>query len=151
MIIYYIEFKSLFLPREAEFIYIEGDNKIISFAEIINFIYNETTVSRALPSLSVDYNWFAGINLWMCGFHVPGQIMTHRLYLSHFFGCRCRYWGFICAAIIKVRLSEFNFPIYIFESIEILKSYKNSPEKFLNRKIELSESRILKIAQQIKP
>ena len=45
-----LEFKSLFLPRVAEFIYIEGDNKRVSSAGIINFIYNETIVSRALPS-----------------------------------------------------------------------------------------------------
>ena len=43
-------FQSLFLPRVAEFIYIEGDNKRVSSAGIINFIYNETIVSRALPS-----------------------------------------------------------------------------------------------------
>ena len=35
-----------------------------------------------------------------------GKIMIYRLYLSHFFGCRWRYWGFICAAISKIRLSE---------------------------------------------
>ena len=36
---------------------IEGDNKkSVSSAGIINFIYNETIVSRALPSSSVDYN-----------------------------------------------------------------------------------------------
>ena len=34
------KFKSLFLPRVGEFIYIEGDNKRVSSAEIINFIYN---------------------------------------------------------------------------------------------------------------
>ena len=50
-------FKSLFLPRVAEFIYIEGDNKrFVSSARIINFIYNETIVSGALPSSSVYYN-----------------------------------------------------------------------------------------------
>ena len=37
-----------------------------------------------------------------------------------------------------------------FESLESLKSYNNSAEKLLNRKIELSESRILKIAAQIR-
>ena len=35
---------------------IEGDNKSVSSAGIINFIYKETKVSRALPSSSVDYN-----------------------------------------------------------------------------------------------
>ena len=49
------------MPRVAEFIYIEGDKKkSVSSADIINFIYNETIVSRALPSSSVDYNWFTG-------------------------------------------------------------------------------------------
>ena len=38
------------MPRVAELIYIEGDNK-----------YNETIVSRSLPSSSVDYNWFTEI------------------------------------------------------------------------------------------
>ena len=37
----------------------------MSSAGIINFIYNETIVSRALPSSSVDYNWFTGINVCM--------------------------------------------------------------------------------------
>ena len=32
------EFKSLFLPRVAEFIYIEGDNKRVYSAGIIHFI-----------------------------------------------------------------------------------------------------------------
>ena len=32
-------FKSLFLPRVAEFIYTEGDNKSVSSAGIINIIY----------------------------------------------------------------------------------------------------------------
>ena len=50
-----------------------------------------------------------------------------------------------------IRTEHDPLKISIFESLEILKSYKNSPEKFLNRKIELSESRILKIAAQIKP
>ena len=36
----------------------------MSSAGIINFIYNETIVSRTLPSSSVDYNWFTGINVW---------------------------------------------------------------------------------------
>ena len=35
----------------------------MSSTEIINFIYNETIVSNALLSSSVDYNWFTGI-LW---------------------------------------------------------------------------------------
>ena len=35
----------------------------MSSAGIIHFIYNETIVSRALPSSSVDYNWFTGINV----------------------------------------------------------------------------------------
>ena len=34
-------FKSLFLPRVAEFIYIEGDNKRVSSAGMINCIYND--------------------------------------------------------------------------------------------------------------
>ena len=34
----------------------------MSCAGIINFIYNEPIVSRALPSSSVDYNWYMGIN-----------------------------------------------------------------------------------------
>ena len=33
-------------------------------AGIVHFIYNETIVSRALPSSSVDYNWFTRINVW---------------------------------------------------------------------------------------
>ena len=33
-------------------------------AVIINFIDNDTIVSRALPSSSVDYNWFTGKNVW---------------------------------------------------------------------------------------
>ena len=49
------------MPSVAEFIYIEGDNKRVSFARNINFIYNETIVSGALPSSSFDYNLFAGI------------------------------------------------------------------------------------------
>ena len=54
------------MPRVAEFIYIEGDNKKSVYpAGIINFIYNETVVSRALPSSSVDYNWFTGINIYI--------------------------------------------------------------------------------------
>ena len=32
----------------------------MSSADIINYIYNETIVSRALTSSSVDYNWFTG-------------------------------------------------------------------------------------------
>ena len=36
----------------------------VSSAGIINFIYNEAIVSRALPSSSVDYNWFTGFNVW---------------------------------------------------------------------------------------
>ena len=36
---YWIIFKSLFLPRVAEFIYIEGANKRVSSARIINFIF----------------------------------------------------------------------------------------------------------------
>ena len=46
-------FKSLFLPRVWEFIYTEVDNKRVSSAEIINFVYNETIVSGAFPSSSV--------------------------------------------------------------------------------------------------
>ena len=49
-------FKSLFLPRVAEFIYMEGDNKGVSSAGIKNFICDETIVSRALLSSSIDYN-----------------------------------------------------------------------------------------------
>ena len=45
--------------------YIEGDNKSVSSVGIINFIYNEIIVSRALPSSSVDYNGFTGKNLSM--------------------------------------------------------------------------------------
>ena len=49
-------FKSLFLPRVAEFIYLEGDNKkVCLLLELKNFIYYETIVI-ALPSSSVDYN-----------------------------------------------------------------------------------------------
>ena len=49
------KFKNLFLQRLAEFIYIEGDNKkSVSSAGTIHFIYNETIVSRDLPSSSVD-------------------------------------------------------------------------------------------------
>ena len=33
-----LKIKNLFLPRVAEFIYIEGDNKSVSSARIINFI-----------------------------------------------------------------------------------------------------------------
>ena len=51
-----IKYKSLFLPRVAEFIYIEGDNKTVSSAGITNFIYNEALVSGALPSSSVNCN-----------------------------------------------------------------------------------------------
>ena len=36
----------------------------MSSAGMIHFIYNETIVSSALPSSSVDYNWFTGINVW---------------------------------------------------------------------------------------
>ena len=36
----------------------------MSSAGIINFVYNETIVSRALSSSLVDYNWFTGINVW---------------------------------------------------------------------------------------
>ena len=55
-------------------------------------------------------------------------------------------------ANIKLIRSEHDpLKITIFELLEILKSYKNSPEKFLNRKIKLSESCILKIVAQIKP
>ena len=45
------------MPRVAEFIYKykETINESVSSAEIINFIYNETIVSRALLSSSVDY------------------------------------------------------------------------------------------------
>ena len=35
-----------------------------SSAGIINFIYKETIVSRALPSSSVYYKWFTGIYVW---------------------------------------------------------------------------------------
>ena len=55
------------------------------------------------------------------------------------------------ANIKFIRTEHDPLKISIFESLEILKSYKNSPEKLLNRKIELSDSRILKIAAQIKP
>ena len=55
------------------------------------------------------------------------------------------------ANITLIRSEHDPLKISIFESLEILKSYKNSQEKFLNKKIELSESRILKIAAQIKP
>ena len=48
-------FKSLFLPRVAGFIYIEGDNKRVSSAEIINFIYNVITKNTLLLSPST-YN-----------------------------------------------------------------------------------------------
>ena len=38
----------------------------VSSAGIINSIYNEIIDSRALPSSSVDYNWFVtGINVYM--------------------------------------------------------------------------------------
>ena len=38
--------------------------KSVSSAGTINFIYNETIVLRALPSSSVDYNWFTGIKVF---------------------------------------------------------------------------------------
>ena len=34
------------MPRVAEFIYIEGDNKRVSSARIINCIYNENPVNQ---------------------------------------------------------------------------------------------------------
>ena len=36
----------------------------MSSAGTINCIYNETIVSRALPSSSVDYNWLPEKNVW---------------------------------------------------------------------------------------
>ena len=85
----------------------------MSSAGIINFIYNETIVSRALPSSSVDYKWFTGKNVWKVRFtrDIYGTMWTRENYdllfiLVSFFGCRWRYWGFICPAIFKIRLSE---------------------------------------------
>ena len=72
-----IKFKSIFLPRVAEFIYIEGDNKRVCLLwELYIFIYNDTIVSRALPSSSVDYNWFTVINVY--------KVRLHATCKSHF-------------------------------------------------------------------
>ena len=78
---FYFVFKSLFLPRVAEFIYIEGDNKWVSSVGIINVIYNENIVSRALSSSSVDYNWFDGINVWNLRFTCILLLILYFIYL----------------------------------------------------------------------
>ena len=70
-------------------------------------------------------------------------------------GLREMVWNFHCfpdeANIKLIRTEHDPLKISFFQLLEILISYKNSSEKFLNPKIELSESRILKIATQIKP
>ena len=104
----------------------------MSSAGIIHFIYNETIVSKALPSSSVDYNWFTGINVWnlrfTCGIH---HVLLGKLWLTVytcliFFDCWWRYWGFICAAIFKIRLSESSIFRYKNFSGEFLYDFKIS-------------------------
>ena len=105
----------------------------MSSAGIINFIYNETIVSRALPSLSVDYNWFTGINVWKVrftrGMHyvVLGKLwFTVYTGLIFFFCCRCGYWGFICSAIFKILLSQSSIFLFKNFSGEFLSDFKIS-------------------------
>ena len=47
------------------FVYGRSQYKSVSSTGIKNFICNETIVSRALPSSSVNYNWFTGKNVWL--------------------------------------------------------------------------------------
>ena len=67
----------------------------MSSAGIINFIYNETLVSRDLPSLSVDYNWFTGINIWNVR-STKQRPRNYSLVINKIYNSSRRYTLFYC-------------------------------------------------------